>query len=169
MIPEGSLSRIYGEYNTLDESSPDLGRYLEERFQIPYSTWDDYLWAQREGTRSIWVLGKNSAPPAGLSLDTWGVAAFRTFPPVGYPTNVFMRAFGHLAQTGVFDLHSLRALEAYVAGENTREGTPPPERGYCIVRHNGLGLGRGRWTGEELVSELPKVLRVPRKTSQGKG
>ena len=75
--------------------------------------------------------------------------------------------FGHLANAGVFQLSSGDALTAFMAGESTREGTPPKDRGYCIVQYEGLAVGRGKWTGEELLSDLPKALRVPRQTGEG--
>ena len=160
MIREGSLSRAYGEYKALEEEVSSLVDYLEGRFGIPTMTWRGYRWAQREGTRSIWVMGRGEGPDEGMNLDTWGVAAFRMAPPEGYPTNAFMRAFGHLARDGVFQLGSAEALQLYMAGQNTRDGVPPRDRGYCIVQYEGLALGRGKWTGEQLVSDLPKSLRT---------
>jgi len=163
------LSRIYGEYKVLDETVLELTSYLEERFGIPVASWEHYKWAQREGTRAIWVLGKSGFPPVGVNLDTWGITAFRTMPPDGYPTNAFMRAFGHLAQDGFFELNSSEGLTAYMEGGSTVDGVPPKDRGYCIVRHRGLALGRGKWTGEELISDLPKAFRTPVKPKQDAG
>lgn len=161
------MSRIYGEYRVLEEEADALADYLDARFSIPTESWNSYVWARREGTRSIWVLGKSERPPEGLLVDTWGITAFRTAPPEGYPTNAFMRAFGHLACDGVFQLKTRSALEVFMAGGSTREGSPPAERGYCIVQYDGLAVGRGKWTGSELISDLPKSLRVPRTRREG--
>ena len=149
------------------EQTGTLEEYLVGRFGIQAETFESYVWAKRAETPAIWLVGKDALWDTERSWETLGIPAFRKAPPEGYPTNLFMRTFASHAHRGVCELACWDESCRFMAGETLVPATPPSERGFCFVRFGDVGLGRGEWTGAELLCRIPKAFRTPLKQRKG--
>ena len=149
--------------------SRQLETYLEERFGMRTEVLSNYRWVKRAESASIWLVGKESNWEPEREWETLGIPAFRKAPPEGYPTNLFMRTFAGEVTRGVCDLESWQDCCRFLGGESVVLNEPPGERGFCFVRFEGRGVGRGVWTGSELLSRVPKAFRTPRRAQNEKG
>jgi len=143
-----------------------LFSYLEERFGIEESLFDDCLLFRR---RKSWSLLRNAphvSAVAHLKVSKIGIKAFQKVGAFVKPTTRMIQAFGHMATRAKVTMTKTQ-LDSLVAGD----GLPmelPLEKGYVILS---LGedfiLGLGFYAQGKVRSQLPKkelrkpVLQVP--------
>jgi NOL1/NOP2/fmu family ribosome biogenesis protein len=131
-------------------------RYLEDRFGIPRSTFDNHrlvlrgenLCAVREEAAELW--DALNGVQAGLKLlKLTGSGGYK-------PVTRGMQVFGRAATRNVFDL-SEGDLRGLVEGRSI----PGPEgKGFVLFRHQGAVVGVGLLRDGQLVSQLPRSVTM---------
>ena len=130
--------------------------YLEERFGMDRSIFADHCLWQRGERKAVWLLHRNAEPPADLKVDWPGLALLRQPLPRGFPTNAFLRRFGHLATANCFDVDWDTALRLMY--NHQLERAPLDERGGPYIIRSPLGsIGRGWVRHGRLVLDTPKA------------
>ncbi|MBN1105315.1 MAG: hypothetical protein JXL84_18020 [Deltaproteobacteria bacterium] len=124
-----------------DEDRQRILSYLEDRFGIPATAFDDYLMLEK--SRSWWLLKRS---PHLDSMPFYKVFAcgMKSFQRVGEytkPTTRMIQVFGALATKGVIHL-GRGQLQSMLDGKELLPD-PVPEDGYVILTLQGHALGLG--------------------------
>lgn len=148
------MSRGSGAFRPYPDAE-GVWAYLEERFGMDRAGFADYRLWQRGERKAVWLLHSAAEPPADLEVAWPGLAVLRQPLPRGFPTNAFLRRFGHLATRNCFEVDRDTALRLMYDHQIERE--PLDERGGPYIIRSPLGpLGRGWIRHGRLLLETPK-------------
>jgi hypothetical protein len=130
--------------------------YLEQRFGMDRAAFADHRLWQRGANKAVWLVHRQAEPPADLKVEWPGLAVLRQPLPRGFPTNAFLRRFGHLATRNCFEVDWDTALRLMYNHQIERE--PLDDRGGPYVIRSPLGpIGRGWVRHGRLLLETPKA------------
>jgi NOL1/NOP2/fmu family ribosome biogenesis protein len=128
--------------------------YMEERFGIPPSAFDDYLLFRRKNTWRILRRSPHLETAFRLRVGSVGVQAFHRIRAFIKPTTRLIQAFGRHATRSRVALDR-DALAALARGEEVPlKGDLA--NGYVILDLNGEPLGVGLLIDGRLRSQIPK-------------
>ncbi len=137
-----------------DERRP-LFSYLEERFGIPVTVFDDYLLFKRKKSWSLLKKVPEGTPALRLKVAKAGMRAFQKVGAFVKPTTRMIQVFGHFATMGKLEIDESR-LSGLLAGEELYSDMNI-EKGYVILT---LGvnhiLGMGFFIEGRVRSQIPR-------------
>ncbi|RLC22523.1 MAG: hypothetical protein DRH56_08560, partial [Deltaproteobacteria bacterium] len=128
--------------------------YLNERFGIPESVFDDYLLFRRR--RGWQMMRKCDATPraAGLKIAKAGMRAFRKIGAFVKPSTRLIQSFGGLATRARIEIDHHELARLVDGGELLLD--LDLDTGYVILELKGSGvLGLGFYINGRLRSQLP--------------
>lgn len=130
--------------------------YLEERFGIRSSIFDDYLLFRRQRSWSILRKSDHLREAGRLKVSKAGLRAFRAVGAYVKPTTRLVQAFGHEATRATLEIRGAE-LSALLAGKELPMSLGGLSRGYVILSlAGGQILGLGFYTESGIRSQLPK-------------
>ncbi|MBN2124180.1 MAG: hypothetical protein JW821_07800 [Deltaproteobacteria bacterium] len=132
--------------------------YLESRFGIPETLFEDYLLLAR---KQAWWLLRDSPALSRAARFKIAVAGLKAFERVGgfvKPSTRMIQVFGHLAARARFDVDE-GELQRLIDGEHLPLETGL-ENGYVILSFKGMPLGLGLLINGVLRSQLPRKERL---------
>jgi NOL1/NOP2/fmu family ribosome biogenesis protein len=152
-----------------DSSWPELAEeadrrylfsYMEQRFGIPETTFDDYLLFKKQ--KSWWLLKKSPhlLRCCRIKVSRVGLRAFQKIGQFVKPATWMIQVFGGKATKSRFDLNEDK-LQGLLAGEAipAHKGL---ENGYVILCLKGHVLGLGLCIDGKIRSQIPRnQLRRP--------
>ncbi len=129
-------------------------KFFVEKYGVPEEVMEKYEFYERG--KSVWAF---SGKYVNISkIEVMGIRALRLKKLIK-PTTVFMRIIGHYASRNVVHLDMNSSLK-FLKGEEIMLNDESVERGFVIVLNPVDILGCGYYTGEKLISEIPKKYRV---------
>ena len=131
-----------------------LFSYLEERFGIPESIFDDYCLFRR---KKAWWLLRNSPlihSVCRLKVELPGLRAFQRVGHFLKPTTRMIQVFGDQASRARMDIEEGQLREMLSGGFLEFQGTL--DNGYMILAIKGRVLGLGILINGRIRSQLPK-------------
>jgi NOL1/NOP2/fmu family ribosome biogenesis protein len=131
-----------------------LFRYLEKRFGIPQSLFDDYL-LFRKG-KNWWLFRRTPLIAKTAQLKVWrvGLKAFQGVGRFIKPTTRMIQLFGHTAKKALIPLTETD-LEHLIKGEQIRVKSEL-SNGYVILSFKKEILGLGLFIDGGVISQMPK-------------
>ncbi len=131
-----------------------LFTYLENRFGIPETLFDEYLLFKRK--KSWWLLRHSSfiVPASQFKISIAGLRAFRKINRFVKPSTRMIQIFGHNATRATLDLNRSE-FESLEKGEPFREGLDI-EDGYVIILYEGRPLGLGLFINGSVRPQIPR-------------
>ncbi|MBS7641720.1 hypothetical protein KEJ40_00940 [Candidatus Bathyarchaeota archaeon] len=134
--------------------------YLEERYGIPRSVFENYTFLVR-GKNSIWIY---SGHPSILELipnvSIAGIRALHlSIKKTLKPTTIFLQVFGKYATKNVVELESEEEAVTFMSGGSIARYYDV-EEGFVVVKFGSDVLGCGLYSNGVLRSKIPKTLRV---------
>jgi len=131
-----------------------LFTYLENRFGIPETLFDEYLLFKRK--KSWWLLRHSSfvAPASQLKISIAGLRAFQKINRFVKPSTRMIQIFGHHATSATLDLNK-REFEGLETGAPFQVGFEI-ENGYVIISYEGHPLGLGLLINGSVRPQIPQ-------------
>jgi NOL1/NOP2/fmu family ribosome biogenesis protein len=128
--------------------------YLEERFGILKSLFDEYLFFKK--SKSWWILKYSPLVTSISHLKVWrvGLKAFQEVGRFVKPTTRMIQIFGRRADRALMDI-SENDLKKLAAGEFI-PADMPVDNGYIILAMEGGVLGLGLLIDGFVRSQIPK-------------
>ena len=131
-----------------------LFSYLENRFGIPETLFDQYLLFKKK--KSWWLLRESPfvVPAAQFKISLAGLRAFQKINRYVKPTTRMIQIFGHHATRATLDLN-----KSEFEGLETREPFPVGfeiENGYVIISYEGHPLGLGLFINGLVHPQIPR-------------
>ena len=120
-----------------DSLSAEVCEYLERRFGVPGTAFDDAAFVEVAGGE-IWVATRDAARAGGARRPP-GLRAFRRSPDGLKPTSAFLVSIGHLVASSRIDL-DLEALRSLLLGRRLAADVTD---GYVALSHDGAVFGCG--------------------------
>lgn len=132
-----------------------LFKWVEDRFGIPETIFDDYLLFERKKRGFLLQKSPHLNSAGYLKVSKIGIRAFQKVGHFVKPTTRFVQAFGHLATKAVFDIN-LEQLRKLVF-EREIAVDLKIEKGYVILRlDKNQILGLGFFIEGSVRTQLPK-------------
>ena len=131
-----------------------LFSYLENRFGIPETLFDQYLLFKKK--KSWWLLRESPfvVPAAQFKISLAGLRAFQKINRFVKPATRMIQIFGHHATRATLDLN-----KSEFEGLETREPFPVGfeiENGYVIISYEGHPLGMGLFINGLVHPQIPR-------------
>ena len=123
-----------------DSLSAELCGYLERRFGVPGSAFDDAAFAEVAGGE-IWVATRDAARTGGARRPP-GLRAFRRSPDGLKPTSAFLVSIGHLVASSRIDLDA-EGLRSLLLGRRLAADAADATDGYVALSYDGEVFGCG--------------------------
>ncbi len=127
--------------------------FFVEKYGIPKDIMESYDFYHRG--KGIWAF---SGEFVEENAETIGIRALRIGKSLK-PTTAFLRIVGKHATKNVAILDEISFLK-FLRGEDVEYHNVRLERGYIIVRNSRDILGCGYYTGEKIISAIPKKYRL---------
>ena len=131
-----------------------LFSYLENRFGIPETLFDEYLLFKRK--KSWWLLRHSSfvEQASQFKISIAGLRAFGKINRFVKPSTRMIQIFGHNATRATLDLNK-REFEGLEKGEPFQVGFEI-ENGYVIISYEGHPLGLGLFINGLVHPQIPR-------------
>ena len=135
---------------------------IEIIYGIAPSVFDDRSFWQHTGAETVWMSSREAfALPDALEVQAMGMVLLRVPTQPANVSNAFVRRYGQLATRSVLDV-DVEGEAAFLDRQAVPHTEGPDAKGYRIVRGPSGPLGRGLVQGDQVVSQVPKSLRVRR-------
>jgi NOL1/NOP2/fmu family ribosome biogenesis protein len=131
-----------------------LFSYLEDRFGIPETLFDQYLLFKKK--KSWWLLRESPfvVPAAQFKISLAGLRVFQKINRYVKPTTRMIQIFGHHATRATLDLNK-REFEGLETREPFQVGFEI-ENGYVIISYEGHPLGLGLFINGLVHPQIPR-------------
>jgi NOL1/NOP2/fmu family ribosome biogenesis protein len=130
--------------------------YLEERFGIPPSRFDDFVLFQRGDGWYLLKSSRHLGTARTLKVSKPGLRAFRSINAFVKPSTRFIQIFGHTATQCKMELSETQ-LADLLEGKDIRSGLGDMPTGYLILTFDGGRiLGLGFYRNGRVKSQLPR-------------
>ncbi len=132
--------------------------YLENRFGIPRSVFDDY---ELIALKDVWVASRECANFPVKAFSRRGIRLARIFPRGVKLTTAAMQVFGRYARRNIVYLQTEEQLEKMLRGEDIKIGElPSVEEGQVIVKWKEDIIGSAVYRDRKLKNQIPKGRRI---------
>ncbi len=128
--------------------------FFVEKYGIPKEIMEKYEFF--EMGKGVWAFSGGFVSED--KIETVGIRALR-IRKLTKPTTAFIRIVGSYATKNIVYLNEDDSLE-FLRGKNIPYDDVSLERGFVIVRNREDVLGCGYYTGEKIISEIPKKYRI---------
>jgi NOL1/NOP2/fmu family ribosome biogenesis protein len=129
-------------------------RYFEERFGIPLGVFEGFILLERPQAYWLMTQSPHVEKLTGLKIRSTGIPVLRKIKQRLKPTTAAIQTFGSTASKNVVTLDR-RKLSRLLKPTPLRISLPISP-GYIILAHENHVLGCGLYTGQRLLSQIPK-------------
>ena len=136
------------------DDRPEFFSYLEERFGISPSVFDEYLLLKRN--KSWWFLRQSDLVEKASSLRVCmtGLKAFQMVGRYIKPTTRLIQVFGHLATRSILPISSddiKKMIDVQYISSDMKI-----DNGYIILCFRNASLGLGLFIDGKVISQIPR-------------
>jgi NOL1/NOP2/fmu family ribosome biogenesis protein len=133
--------------------------FLQQRFGISQTVFDDYHLFKRGATIWIFSMNKRLSEFASLRVESVGLPLLRSMNTRPKPTSASLQLFGSHANKNIATLGPQQLQKLAEIGEIRCEFPASP--GYVIVVVTGAVIGCGLYVPGRLISQFPRHLFTP--------